>query len=218
MEYLQKKKIINIQLIFIFIITFSYINSLYYTLNIENGYCNSNINIGSPILFKLTTDKEYKGLNLKLLTKYEDSIVRSKILFYENDKSATNLKDTQESKNGLILMNLNNSQIKEDVYFKVECDNYECNCNFEILAVDKIESTLVVGKKFIYPVTNDKKEVIFNIKENSDIRNIDKNYEKYYVNIEIKGNKQIKSKLEGGNFENKPKNNFNNNFYDFKML
>ena len=41
-------------------------------------------------------------------------------------------------------MELDESQIEKNAYFKVQCDEYNCNYNFDIVAVD-IESIIFVG-------------------------------------------------------------------------
>lgn len=179
-------------------IIYSSINSSVKVLNLENRYLKQDIDIESSNLFRLTTDKDYQRLNLKLLTRSEDKpIVNSKLLFYENDEKGNDLKFKLESKGGLITMDLDESQIGKDVYFKVECDEYNCNCNFEITAAN-IESFILVGSYLPYKfITNYKHTFI--IKESSETQKIKENYENYNVNIEIKGSDNIISSLIGGN-------------------
>ena len=178
-------------------IIYSSINSSVKVLNLENRYLKQDIDIESSNLFRLTTDKDYQRLNLKLLTRSEDkSIVNSKLLFYENDEKGNDRKFTLKSKSGLITMDLDESQIGKDVYFKVECDEYNCNCNFEITAAN-IESFILVGSNLPHNfITNYKHTFI--IKESSETQKIKENYENYNVNIEIKGSDNVISSLKGG--------------------
>ena len=114
------------------------------------------------------------------------------IISYYQDISFTNRKKLSQNSSDTTIMWLNKEQIKNGFYLNLECGASTCNYNFSIIPENSME--LHLGEIYKYYITEENKEMKFNI-----LGDINKTDEKKLVTIYAKGYRDIYSKLEEEN-------------------
>ncbi len=156
--------------------------------------------------FRYIKDKEYNYMRIKIENIGKNSNSNNIISYYKKDNNFIERKQLSQTINNSSIMWLNKEQIKESFYFSIECEEYPCGCQMNIDTSEIAE--LSVDEQYTYYITEDNQNMIFKIKNNYQVESIKENTSDYLITIWIKGNKEIKTKLEGGNYE-KPSNKYN---------
>ena len=156
--------------------------------------------------FRYIKDKEYNYMRIKIENIGKNSNSNHIISYYKKDNNFIERKQLSQTINNSSIMWLNKEQIKESFYFSIECEEYPCGCQMNIDTSEIAE--LSVDEQYTYYITEDNQNMIFKIKNNYQVESIKENTSDYLITIWIKGNKEIKTKLEGGNYE-KPSNKYN---------
>jgi len=108
--------------------------------------------------------------------------------YYQEDSTFTNRKQLSLNSSDTTIMWLNKEQIKNGFYFSIECGVKSCKYNFKIILENSIK--LYLGQIYQYYITEQNKEMIFNIQGNVT------NDGKKMLSIYAKGHRGIKSRLE----------------------
>jgi len=111
--------------------------------------------------------------------------------YYQEDSTFTNRKQLSLNSSDTTIMWLNKEQIKNGFYFSIECGVKSCKYNFKIILETSIK--LYLGQIYQYYITEQNKEMIFNIQGNIT------NEGKKMLSIYAKGHRDIKSRLEEKN-------------------
>ena len=189
-------KYLNITILFFFFgLLITFIKSKH-TINImiSGGKSqNSFGNINEIIFFTVELVDNYNPQFLKIITEVKNDNINQILSFYQQDSTYTERTQLFQSVKNKTEMWLNNAQIKNKFYFTLECSKFPCDIKFSVLEFDNFE--LKIGETYTYFVTEETKEMKFNIIKDS---NLNYNFSKI-VSIWAKGNKQILSELDAKN-------------------
>jgi len=111
--------------------------------------------------------------------------------YYQEDSTFTNRKQLSLNSSDTTIMWLNKEQIKNGFYFSIEYGVKSCKYNFKIILENSIK--LYLGQIYQYYITEQNKEMIFNIQGNIT------NEGTKILSIYAKGHRNIKSRLEENN-------------------
>ena len=134
---------------------------------------NSTININledmeqkyqSSSYFKITP-KETIPNNIKIEVFGNDTDNIYLLSYYKNDNLFKERNQLAKSLSGNAFMWLNNAQIKNEFYLSVECSNSK-NCEFSLKITKKDNIEINIGESYSYYVTEDNKDITFNITGN----------------------------------------------------
>ena len=157
-----------------------------------------------------------EGLSNGLLGNNNDT---NHIISYYDNANLVERKQLSQSLTYMTIMWLTKEQIKKDFYLTIECAQAPCDFKLELKGSNTLD--IYLDEQYTYYVTKENKVMNFSIFNNKEPQELNPNYE-YLVTIWARGNKQIESKLEGGEFQ-KPSeysyyrvknNDFANNNYN----
>ena len=131
----------------------------------------------------IVQDNEPKTTDLNLIISY-----------YQDDSTFSNRRQLSTNSSDITIMWLNKEQIKNEFYLSIECGESPCKYNFTILPEDIIRINL--GQIYKYYITEQNKEMIFNIKGNLNFESQNRDEEKQFVTVWAKGSKEMNTKLE----------------------
>ena len=186
----------KLKYILILIILLSTVNSEEIIIDMGEGSYSDSFHNTEPI-FKIINGNtfncikiEVQGIDNNKNTKHIISIYKNKDLKERNQLS--------QSLTGKSFMWLNKRQLKEDLYLKIECAQNPCDYQLNLESSDV--PTLYLNEQYTYYVTEENIKMEFLLVGNQTELNLetDKNY---FVNLWVKGNKEISSELEGAELD-----------------
>ena len=137
--------------------------------NLQNSTININLEdmeqkYQSSSYFKITP-KETIPNNIKIEVFGNDTDNIYLLSYYKNDNLFKERNQLAKSLSGNAFMWLNNAQIKNEFYLSVECSNSK-NCEFSLKITKKDNIEINIGESYSYYVTEDNKDITFNITGN----------------------------------------------------
>ena len=223
MEDILKFKIIKYKLIIFLSFSILYVNSQFEDITLDNGHYSKSFNEKKEMSkFKVTkiNDKDYLKIKIEGNGQNQNT---NHIISYYDDNKLNERKQLSQSLTNMTIMWLSKEQIQKDFYLTIECAKTPCDYNLELNSSNTAE--IYLNEQYTYYITKENAEMKFSmllIKENYNLDDEgDNQYSDYYVSIWARGNKQIKTKIEGGAFTNLSKFNYYRipfvDFYENKL-
>ena len=193
---MEKRIVFICLLLLIFLLTEAEINIE--TLTFANNEAKFYHKLEGPKFYKIKSISENDLPNyIKLITQDNEPKITDLNLilsYYQDDSTFSNRKQLSKNSSDITIMWLNKEQIKNEFYLSIECGVSPCKYNFTIIPEDIIRMNL--GQIYKYYITEQNKEMIFNIKGNLNLESQNREEEKQFVTIWAKGSKEINTKLE----------------------
>ena len=181
-----------------FIIQFLILSLLLVFTKLQNSTINLNLEdmeqkYQSSSYFKIIP-KESIPNNVKIEVFGNDINSSYIISYYKNDNLFKKRNQLAQSLSGNASMWLNNAQIKNEFYLSVECSN-STNCKFSLKITKKDSIEINIGESYSYYVTEENKDITFNITGNPFLFPFLLRSSDCKVSIWAKGNKNITTNL-----------------------
>ena len=195
MEIGNINKFLHINILFLFPLLIKTVISNK-TINFENKELNLDLSGEQNLYFTIKSQIDLPNyIKVIAIAKFDSNntwfypgIILS---YYQEDSTFTNRKQLSLNSSDTTIMWLNKEQIKNGFYFSIECGVKSCKYNFKIILENSIK--LYLGQIYQYYITEQNKEMIFNIQGNIT------NEGKKMLSIYAKGHRDIKSRLEEKN-------------------
>ena len=190
MSYIQgSKTFINQFFILSLLLVYSKLQNSTINLNLED----MEEKYQSSSYFKITP-KESIPNNVKIEVFGNDTDNTYIISYYKNDNLFKERNQLVQSLSGNAFIWLNNAQIKNEFYLSVECSS-STNCQFSLKITKKDNIEINIGESYSYYVTEDNKDITFNITGNPFLYPYLFSPSDCKVSIWAKGNKNIIANL-----------------------
>lgn len=177
-----------------------------YTINSESEFSK----------FLIKGIKYFNYLKIVVESKGQYSTLNPIISYYQNDSNLMTRKQLSQGLVGSSTMWLNKEQIKENFYLTVECPKTPCNYELYITKLNTTE--LIINEQYTYYVTEQNQNLSFSLLM-IDQDKYKEQSEKYKMSVWARGNRDIKTKLEGITYDKLSKYNYYRiNFDDYIKL
>ena len=165
-------------------------------INITNETINLNI-ITMPSYYKIKFDSELNIPNYMKIEVKQNNIIEktdnSNLLlsYYQHDSDFKNRKQFSQNSYGKVFIWLNKNQIKNEFYFSIENPKQKTS-NYTLIILLKENAELSLNEQYTYYVSEENKQMNFNIVNDLISENITQNL----ITIWAKGNNNITSLIE----------------------